>query len=280
MSLPYARPVYIDGDYKSQATPVSLPEFSSPIPGDPTEYILEQKFQKSRNAWNTDGPLDLNTPHPDYAGFVLVEESPRRDIGGAMVEWTRKYAKVPSPLDDWQSKDYSFIGLSGSTSLGTQTPNRARQSRVVNCKVLYEYFLVGTGGAYATAGDIPKIWAMQYCQQLVVDSAILGGITYPVESLNPASSSSQTYPTLEDYYNTMLPDAYKNGWNATVTNEVIFTDYTFAGTPGSYTGHFAGAINTSDPANKLGGIIPVTDSILTRWLGNIYQRESRYVLAQ
>lgn len=279
MAIPYPSPLYVDGRYDT-ATPVSLPEFSSPISGDPNEYVLEQKFVKSRNAWNSDGPLALNTPHPDYTDFILVEESPRRDIGGGIVEWIRKFAKVPDNLIDWESKDYSFIGLSGSTSLGTATPNRARQARVVNCKILYEYFLTGLGGSYAEAGDIPKIWAMQYCQQLIVDAAILGGITYPVESLNPASSSSQTYPTLEQYYNLMLPDAYANGWNATVTNEVIFTDYTFAGAPGSYTGHFAGAIDTSDPNNKLGGIIPVTDSILTRWLGNIYQRQSRYVLVQ
>jgi hypothetical protein len=285
MPLPYALPTWIDADY-TVATPVSLPVFSSPIPGDNSKYLLTQKFQQCLFDYEA-AHDDLNKPHADYPDYVLVEEGELMEIGGGFVEWTRKYAKKPNSLDDWGTHTYNFIGLSGSTQSGVVIPNRPRISRTVISKLVYDYFIVPstgitdpiTGDVYniAVPGDIQKIYAMQYCSQYTFPAGgVIGGIAYAVNSLNPAAASSATYPTLEDYFNTMLPNSYASGWNGIVTLLKIFNDYTF--NSGTSTGHFAGAIDVAH--STLGGIIAAEDSNLTRWMGQIYQRATRFVLAQ
>lgn len=314
MSLPYPRPQIVDGDW-TVAKPITIPEFEAPIPGIAAEYLLTQKFRMSRNDYETAGPLALNTPHPDYPTFLLVSEDPRRDIGlGAMIEFTRKYAKRPATHYDWKTMNYSFIGLSGTNSITASfIPNRARFPATVTAQIEFDYFvadnsvqvdpITGSSKAIASAGDIDKIWAMQYCQQIAVtnagNNALLGGIAYAVQSLNQYSGtgglSSDTIPTLEQYYQLILPDAYTNAWAATKSFQKIIGNYNFAGTAGSYTGHFAGVIAPATtgsglgptatvggvaPATILGGLIPAEDSTIDRWMGNIFVRRTSYILAQ
>src|SRR5690348_5458176 len=95
------------------ATPVacSLPQFSSPIPGNTKEYFFTQDFMCLRPTAGVDLSVDITgTPvahpsaglSPDYSGFYLVAEGERRDMGGGMVRWTRTYARVPDSYSDFE----------------------------------------------------------------------------------------------------------------------------------------------------------------------------------
>jgi hypothetical protein len=73
----------------------------------------------------------------------------------------------------------------------------------------------------------------------------------------------------------MVSDAIVNGWNGTLSKVVLFPTNTVGGSGAQ---HMAGAIDTSN--SVLGGLIVVEPGIPERWMGNIFQRVTRYVLAQ
>ena len=303
MPLPYAKPTWVDGPYKAApydpvtskygtGIPVSLPVFSNPIPGINAPYVLKQDFQHFLDGWQ---PLALNTPHgvADFADYLLVEESEKQDIGGGVIKWTRTYAKVPEGYVDWENKSYSFIGFTNTTSITAPfIPNRGRVARQILAMVEYDYCLcpgdgVGvtfhdpTWGDYTVdePGDIKKIWAMQYCYQYQFASGgVIGGISYATDALTDGSSASESTPTLQQYWNTILPDAYQNKWGGTKTKQVILEDSTFAGAYPNYTGHFAGTVDLA--RSGYGGIIPAEDSTVRRFMGNIYLRVTPWILAQ
>jgi len=278
--------------------PQNIPVLSSPIPGVKTEYLLTQDFVQDRASF---APKDLNSAHPysEFSTFLLVEEGERRDIGGGLVRWTRSYAKVPDTHYDWEMTNYSFIGLTGSGGVNVPTiQGRNRSSRQVKSRLQFDYFLVPSTGVtdpilggdpfdISDPGDIPKVWAMQYVFQAAFHGAVFGGIFYPTDVLNGASSSSPTWPTLEQYQG-MMADALTNEWGAGVSKVILFNDYTISGTYPTLSGHYMGAVDTStsvpattvDGTHPGGGIIPIEDSRLVRWRGNIWQRITRFALAQ
>ena len=297
MPQTFANPPFIDGDW-SQPKSSGFPEFEAPIPGVPAEYLFTQKWQISRNALDANPgafPTPLNTPHPIYTKYVLVEEGPRRGIGGAFVETIRKYAQPPATHFDWNMFGYNFIGMTVAIPPGANNPTlatRPRRSWTVKSRIQYDYFLVPvTGGppnnytdpitgaqvAIKTPGDIPDILDMQYCFQNTVGGALLGGILLETDSLNLAASALPTVPSSEQYQ-AMLSDALQNGWNATTSIIKLFPTSTLSGGPPPNAGHMAGTIDTAN--SVFGGIIPVEPSRVDRWMGNIYQRATRYVLAR
>lgn len=287
--MPWPVPIFQDGDY-SAADSISLPEFESPIPGLSDEVLFTQRWTMSRNAYDAAGPLALNTPHPVYPAYVLVEEGPRRDLSGGMVEFVRTYAKVPPSHSDPQDTNYSFIGTTisagGGGGIAPTLITRDRRQWKVKSKVQYNYFLVPsvnitdpiTGDVYSInrPEDIEQILDMQYVFQNTVNGALLGGIQLATDTLNVAGSALPTFPS-SDQYGTQIADALQNGWNGTVTKIVLFPTSTLAGNPLN-SGHMAGTIDTNNTV--LGGIIPAEPSSITRWKGNIYQRATRYVLAR
>jgi hypothetical protein len=252
MADQWAEPTAIDGDF-TVAEAVSLPVFSSPIRATTAEYTFTQDWMILRKYFES---LALNTAHPsagldpDYSDYLLVAEGPRQDMGGGVVKWTRTYAKVPDSHDEFESYSYAFIGFAGVFAAGVTsgslvlTTGRPRTARIVNSRIHHDYFLTGPGGIYATAGDIPKITATHY---------YAGGLlpnTYDIEFISDALGLiPATNPSRTTY----------NGW---VTNAATY-------------GWAAGIV----PSGTNPGQLIVEDSRLTRWMGGIYERQSRFVLA-
>jgi len=118
MPAPAIRNVpYASGDY-TVATACSLPVFDAPFKEDgiKEQYILRQDFMQLLSAYV---PLDLDTPHPDYSDFILVEESEQRDVTGGRVRWTRTYAKVPDAYEkEVDTVTFTFPGKSGLVTGG------------------------------------------------------------------------------------------------------------------------------------------------------------------
>lgn len=186
MSLPNA--IYVDGDY-TIATACSAPVFSSPLPGLNEPVVLIQQFQQF-NEWNL--PLALNTAHPDYPDFVLVSESERQDIGGALVAWTRTYAKVPDTRYEGSSIVYPYPGYdikytTPGTSNTTVVTARLQDPLNTTAEIKYDYFLTGTGETYESFTDIPTIQRTRFYLPILnglvevgkQDVTILTDITVP-----------------------------------------------------------------------------------------------------
>jgi hypothetical protein len=261
-------PNFIDGDFTA-ATPISLPVLSAPIPGVKDELILTQEFVQFRK---NHSPLALNTAHPssgktpDYSTFLLVEESEREDYGAGVCKWTRKYAKVPSSHDEWETYAYQFCGIVNVSGVNIPVvQGRDPFSWVVTSRVQHDYFLVNPALSsdsppiYKSPGNIPNVDPFLYVNQGTYSGTTYGGVYFPTDS-----TFDYTFPTTSQYQD-MIEDAITNGWSATVSNQVIDTNYTIKA--------------TGVGGSTLGGQIVAEPSQLSRWNGNIWVRRTRYVLA-
>lgn len=283
--MSWPAPIFIDGQ-ASTAKRIGIPQLTCPIPGVNTAYVLTEPWQQLLVDQTTWTPLSLNTAHPEYSGFVLVEETPLQDLGNAYVRWNRIYGKVPAQHSEWEMFAYSFIGFNGLSGVNVPIiPGRPRQVFTVPSRVQYDYVMVPTTpwsdpifGSYNvnSPGDIKTVEPMYYVYQTSYLGAVYGGILLQTDALNPSNSTSPTVPNQEKY-KVMLTDALSNGWNAGLTVEKINVSNTWSGAPPS-AGSDAGTIDVN--ASTFAGQIPAEASRLTRWKGNIWQRQSRWVLAQ
>lgn len=298
---------YNDGDVSSPVR-TGLPEFSSPIPGVKDELLLTQDFYWHRDSADAAGPTALNTPHPNYAAFVLVEEGPRKDMAGGFIRSTRVYAKVPATHYDWNKIQYSFIGLT-RTFAGGGTQTRTRKTWDKDLLLQFDYALCpsnGTGAAWTdpifgsynvdTPGDIKDVLEMQYVAQAGSGGVLYGGIDLAVEILNLEGVVVPTWPSSEQYIG-MIQDALTNRWanfdNLVTRPRAKVVLFPNPGTVGGLS-HLAGAIDTANSipsgsdangnakysGTAAGGIMPVKTSVTERWRGNIFRRTSFWALAQ
>lgn len=236
--------LWTDGTWTA-ASAVGNPVMESPIPGDSAAYVLKQDFVIFLANW---AALALDTAHGTYSDFKLAEEGPRQDQGGGVCRWTRTYAKVPATYDDWEMYSYNFIGAAGDFGVNvTTTTGRERKTFPVPCRVHKEFFRCAAGETYTTPGAIPVNKAFVYC---------FGSLWLQGDYLGPVD----TVPTSTDY-GSMITDAATNKWSASVATQTIASD-------GDVT------------MGTAGGQIVAEDSRIVRWLGNIWCRETRYVLAQ
>lgn len=235
------------------ASPLGGPEFASPIEGDANYYIIRQRFTQFADDWE---PLPVNSEHPDYPGFYIVEESERINAGGGVVIWQRTWAKPPPTHDEWETFAYNFIGYYGAFGVNTATvTGRDRRVVTVMSRLRHEYFLVdelianpGDDVIYPLAGNIPVIPETKYLYWDLDPNET----AYWTDYLGDDDVLQQpTVPSRTEY----------EGW---ITNAV---DLRWESTVVSDTG-------------GLPGQLVADESRVTRWLGNIYLRQTRYVLAQ
>lgn len=291
----FAPPAFSEIDFSKPQPFDGMPQKEAPIPGVATEYILRQKFRMSRNAYDAAGPMPLNTKHYLYPDYLLVEEGPRRNSGvGDIVEFEQTYAQIPATHYEFPQISYNFIGTTIAIPPGANNPTlvtRNRKSRGVKSMVRYDYFLVPNPGGAPIAtldpltgdnynvsgpGDIEDILEMQYVFQNTIGGATYGGIFLATDQLNLAASALPTWPTSEQYQ-AMIADALQNKWNATVTIVKLFPTSTLAGAPIPNAGHMAGVVDVAN--SPRGGLLPAEVSRTDRWMGNIWQRATRYVQA-
>ncbi len=225
-------------DVVSGAEAQSKPTFSAPIPGVADNYVLTQPFAQQLSAFVA---LALNTPHPDYPDYVLVEESEKQHLGGGDIRWTRKYAKVPAQHIEPSTYAYSFIGFLGrvnydtSTGVITGTQHRERLSRTVFCKVQNDYALATSWADALTA--LPVIPAQEYFIHGSLDTPPYRVMTDFL--LSVAGFTEVTVPTQDEYLTWI----------------------------------------TADEAAADSFHIVAEPSSLQRWMGNIFVRQTKYVKA-
>lgn len=239
--------LYADGTL-DVAEACGVPEFGSSIPSSTDNDFFVQPFMQLLKDFL---PLALNTAHfdADFTDWVLVKEGTKQHAGGGMVKWNRTYAIVPDSWDDWEIYGYPFIGYQGiylAGNIGNVNPvavtGRPRETQKVDSRVHRDYFLVGPGLTYETAGEIPILIGQQYY------AGGLGGqkTDYIMDAFGGTSPTRTAYEV-------WVANADSNAW----------------------TGDWVGAVSPVNPSQLL-----AENSTLTRLHGNIWVRASRFVLAQ
>lgn len=207
--------------------------FFAPLPHTNTDYVLEQDYRQNFTSF---APLALNTAHGTLTTYKLVEETPLQDVGCGVAQWTRRYAQKPDPHDEYETYGYNFIGIWGTFTPGVAIiTGRDRFTKVVQSRLANIYYMVGTGGDYATAGDIPIIGAQIY------------------------------------YY----------GTNALLTVDYLTDAPPFAVATNPSRAQYQSIVNfaVTDKWTTANGQIVAQESSIARWMGNIWRRTTRYVLA-
>jgi hypothetical protein len=183
---------YASGDF-TVATPCSWPVFAAPFKEDGinVDYILTQDFMiKGANF----ARLALDTPHPDYPDFLLVEESEQRDVTGGRVRWTRTYAKLPDdyekPKGNFQFTFPGFSGLvyGGIVGFGGSDEGRLPPAKTVPVIIARAFYLTNDPET-----DIPMF------EKFVVT---YGGNDLPVDYVNDNASNpnfADTTPSRTEY---------------------------------------------------------------------------------
>lgn len=256
-------PVYVDGDF-TVATAISKPRLSQPFQGDSGEYVLQQDFMQAVDSFVALGFNTAYTTAP-YTDYVLVGESPLANHDAGIVSWTRTYAKVPAQRSDPSSYSYRFIGYetqivvdSGDPTKSFRYIGRPRFTREVASRIQHDYFLIGTGGL-ATQNLIPLLLEQAYYIPLGFQQFGPGTIntftpTYPITNALQQLTGNQV-----DF----------------ITDTVTFAGNAFvnsAGTIPSRTDYLAMVTAKSE--------IIAAGSKLTRWMGNIIDRATTYIVAQ
>lgn len=221
-----------DGNFVT-ATVHGAARLSAPLPHTNTDYLLEQDYQQNFDNFS---PLALNTSHDTLPTYKLVEETPLQDVGCGVAQWIRRYAKVPDAHDEFETYGYNFIGIWGTFTPGVAIiTGRDRFTKIVQSRLANIYYLIGTGGTYATAGLIPIIPAQLY----YYGANPLLNLDYLTDSPPFAVASNPS----RAQYQTLVNAAVSDVW--TTTN----------------------------------GQIVAQESSISRWMGNIWRRTTRYVLA-
>jgi hypothetical protein len=296
MSFSWPTALYMDQDF-TVAEPIQIPEPSSPVPAQPDSWLFTQDYMQLLANWQ---PGVFNSLHPDFSSlngsysgpdFFLVAEGPRRDIDGGVVKWQRTYAAKPSQHNEPESFAYNFIGYVGLWSLASTffptlalqsspltlvTSGRSRFNRAVNSRVQHDYFIVGgtaawsSGTTYAVGDGVVSSGIYYVCTAAV-------GPTATAPAADPGHWAKAATP---DYASaSLIPSITAQVYTAGVGG-TYYTDYINDALSGPFT------IVASVPSltTYLGWVagkteIVAEDSQLHRWQGNIFLRQTRYVIA-
>ena len=231
--------------------------------------ILEQEFIVAQNSFY---PMPLNTPYDvswslgfqdtlsngypsaQIGSMVLVEEGELQDIGGGFSKIRRKWATIPPTRCEMEQYVATFIGLDG----GDTGISRPQFTQNVMSRIQYDYFIFD-------------------------DQNILGTPLFDAGG-NRLNSSTGLYPAgfiilAQQYFDD--PDNIISAFGVyigTPPEEALNNDPDFPTVPtvSEYLGWVVG-LSTS---NGLPAEICIESSTITRWMGNIWERRTRFVQAQ
>ncbi|NBR87383.1 MAG: hypothetical protein EBT61_18085 [Verrucomicrobia bacterium] len=260
------------------ATVNGPPVWERPFPDLTAELVLRQNYIQKASTFT---PTALDTAHPDFPDMYLVDEGPREDIGG-FYKWQRTYARIPPARTVMEGYAWYVPGIgtgavyaaqsisSTSNSAGVTTITAASSPTISvgdQCSVRYNFTDSTTGTVYG---------------RQVLRTALTGtsGTTVKVALISEAVESLEVASQLQlDYW---LPGASTGVttafdiplircleiYDGTGTKVQSFTSSTTP-TLAEWRAHVAAKDK-----------ICVVSSVLTRWMGNIYQRATRYCIAQ
>ena len=294
---------FVDGDF-SQCDPCGLPEFSYPMVGDSVlsvrdtviynaygdfKYstvplgtypniqpwsanqvaaILEQEFMVAQSSYV---PMNLNTPyHPTWAigwegftqpvylnmpplnAFYLVKEGDLCDMGGGICKIRRTWSTIPAARNELEQFVYNFIGYADEQS------GASRQSVPLNVlsRVQYDYFIFDDLDILSYISLFPNGPRLDSSTGLSPKGFILPAQYY---------FSGETNAYAQNLYTNAIDDG--DGTDPTTATLPNFTDYT-------------NFVSGGYSSNGLPAEIIAEASTITRWRGNIFERRTRFVIAQ
>ncbi len=266
-----------------------------PFDDDFAQYVFEQDYWQNEDDFV---PLNLDTPSDDFPDAYLVGESALRALGGGVVEWTRTYARIPASRQRFESYSWTVPGIgteavyspvtinSNSSSAGVTTLTTGSSSTaVVGDSVLVSYTFTDavTGTQYGR--DVLRVCLTGTSGTTVnVDLISEPGGTITYNTLKKVEPGRDPYT--EEVGSLLQLDYFLPGVSAgiaTVQDIPLLAPLTIYDNTGrqttSFTATTSPTLATWRTQVAAGDYICAVRSIPRRWLGNIYERATRYVKA-
>jgi len=298
---------FVDGDF-TQCDPCGMPVISYPMRGDSilalndviffnpqtSQYeaiqlgtypnihpfntnqqviVVEQEFIVAQNSYQ---PMPLNTPYnvawclgfqnQFESGYpaasigltYLVEEGELVDIGGGLCKIRRKWATLPPTRCEIEQFAMTFPGLTYTAPNGSGI-NRLQYTQNVQSRIQYDYYIF----------DDLEILDLD----LFIDG--FGG-----QRLNAATGLYPPGLILQAMLYFQDSNIISGGGGVFIGNTDIGTGgLTDNGTVPSATEYIQWATGQSTSNGQTAELI-AESSTMTRWMGNIWERRTRFVLAQ
>jgi len=267
---------------------------------DSKPWLFEQDYQQLLQNWR---PLQLDEIYiPAASGgsndlvydYYLVGETSPQDMSGGVVQWTRTYAAIPEPRVEFESYAHQFPGLevgslgpiryisAGSNSAGVTTLTTTVAHGIsVGDQVIVKYtrrLPDGTqlGGQLfrtaltGTTGSTVKI-------SIVIDEVALYLTVQKADIGREVFSEEVTSWMQYDYFLPGVSANVNSFSDITIFNSPVIVDAdgnrttTYGATTAPTKTEYL-----TDVKNKVPYI--AHDSIIKRWMGNIYERMTRYII--
>lgn len=263
--------LYLNADIGDYA-PVALGTQPNIQPWSPNQaaFVIEQDFMVALEAYI---PMQLNSayydgwaigwtavtsqgyPLPDLGQAVLVEEGQPVDMGQGIVKITRRFATIPPTRNDVEQYVYTFPGYNNGGD-----SSRLPFSRNVLSRLQFDYFI------FDDLDVIPGVPRFPDGPRLDANTGL-----YPDELILDAQ-----------YYYAAVVGAVENNIFLPQGEEMVLTNPPDDSDPGTLpsTQDWLGWLNGDGTSD---GNIPeliAEASTMRRWMGNIYERRTRYVLIQ
>lgn len=267
-----------------------------PFEGDANSYEYEEEYTQLMTAWTA---LPIGFPKSfDGHGCVLFEETPMQHIGCGVGKWLRKFCRTPNRQVLWESFNWRRPGLSPDVSpfkigiLGT--PVNSGHTTIITTKTDHN---LKAGDNVTVAYNVKfssnSAETTRYVTLKVIDKPSASKLTVPIitervsfwHHINAAGGRTpetvtRTSKVEVDFFMTQVPGSlYK-----TVEEIPIFDQFAIYNVDLDQIDSISA---TTDPnlttykgyiANKTW--LTAESSIITPWHRPIYQRATRFVLAE
>ena len=243
-------------------------------------------------------PTALDTPHPDIPDAYLVAESPRENIGG-FYKWTRTYARIPPNRQVFESYSWLVPGINLGAVYASQSISSSTSSAGATT-------LITSGASGAVVGDQVSIsytftdsaTGTQYGRTVIRTTLAGTSGTTIVVSLISEPGGTITYNTLKkiepgrpaeavEVASSLQLDYFLPGVSPGVSTpfdipriaalEIYDGDGVKVNSFTSATSPTLASWRASVAARSQ---VCVVSSVIRRWRGNIYERSTRYCIAQ
>ena len=231
--------------------------------------VLEQEFMVAQNSYR---PMPLNTPYnvawslgfwntfpsgypaASIGSLVLVDEGELRDCGGGISRLKRRWASLPPTRCEPEQFAATFVGL--DTSGGGGTVSRQPFTQNVQSRLQYDYFI--------------------FDELDILSTPLFTGGGWRLNSVTGMYPEGIIIPAMQYFQSSSIATAY--GVYIGNQTTTLFDDVTAPSLPSaSESLNWAVGLTTSNgkPAE-----ICAEASSFSRWMGNIFERRTRFILAQ
>lgn len=286
--------VIYDGDY-TIARAMSPRRKTYPFEGDNQSFYLEQDFYQLFSSFES---LPLDIPDDANPDAYLVHETALQELGGGIGKWSRAYAQIPRSRTEMESFAYTLPGVSVDTVSPTRVITSAStvggNTRIVTS--VAHGFVANDGVLITYRVPDPTFPNISYFRQIfrevisapttttfdVIIVSDIGPITWETTAKNYAGRQPFTRVVASylqfDYF---LPGVSLG--IASLNDIPLFNPVRILDSTGTEVQSYSATTSPTSSAYKdqvkRGELIVAEPSIVRRWMGNIYERATRYVKA-